>query len=138
MREASRAGRDGVLGGERALQRAEDADQEEIKKDEEEDPDAPQEDRERDLHSVGRAELKLDTTDRETVSVGEHHLGDAPAVHVGAIGALEVVERVPPKAEPDLGMFPRDPAVVERDVVLRVASDRKRFGPKDDVAAVVA
>ena len=35
-------------------------------------------------------------------------------------------------------MFPRDPAVVERDVVLRVASDRKRFGPKDDVAAVVA
>ncbi len=55
VREASRAGRDGVLGGERALQRAEDADQEEIEKDEKQDPDAPEEDSERDLHqSVAR------------------------------------------------------------------------------------
>ena len=50
MREASRAGRDGILGGERTLERAEDADQEEVEEDEKEDPDAPQEDRERDLH----------------------------------------------------------------------------------------
>jgi len=105
MREAAGSGRHRVLGGQRTLQRAEDTDQEEIEKDEEQDPHAPEQDRERDLHLVGGAELQLDTADREAVSVGQHYFGDPPAVHVRAVGALEVVERVAAKAQPDLGML---------------------------------
>src|SRR5436189_1135152 len=137
MRQARRSGRDGVFGRERTLERAEDADQEEVQKEQEQDPDAPEKDRERDLHLVGRAELKLDTADRKAISVGQHDLGDTPAVHIRAVRALKVVQRVSAQAETDLGVLPRDPAVVERDVVLRVAADRERLGPKDDVATVI-
>src|SRR4029077_3852637 len=123
VREAAGPGRHRVLGRKRSLQRAEDPNEEEIEQDEECDTDAPEQDRERDLHRLlACAELELDTADRETVSVGEHDLGDPPAIHVRAVRALEVVERVAAETQTDLGVLARHAAVVERDVVLWVAS----------------
>src|SRR5882762_10950356 len=86
---------------------------------------------------VACAELELDTADRKTVSVGKDDFGDTPAIHIRAVRALEVVERVAPEAQADLGVLPRHASVVESDVVLRVTADRQRIRTEDDVAAFV-
>src|SRR3989442_1133550 len=137
-RDSGGARRDPRLRAERALERAERADQEEVEDDQKGDAHAPEQYPERDLHLFSCAVQKLDSTDRQTVAVGEHDLGDAPAVHVGAVGALQVVEREAAEPQADLGVFARHAPIVEDNVVLRIAPDRKRVGAEADLATVLA
>ncbi len=96
-----------ALGLHRSLQDAEGAEEEDIEEEQEGDADGPQQHREGDLHRalVDRAEDELEAADRDLIAVIEDPLGDAPAVHVGAVGALQVVQRVTPEPKPDLGVL---------------------------------
>src|SRR3954471_4327417 len=94
-----------ALDAHRSRERAEGPDQEEIEEYEERDPHSPEERGEGDLHLIGRAEQDLEAPDGYLVAIVEDALGDAPAVHVRAVGALQVVERVAAQPEPHLSVL---------------------------------
>src|SRR5690349_17352742 len=78
------------------------------------------------------AEEELEPADRDAVAVVEHLLRDPAPIHVGAVGALQVVQRVAAEPESDLGVLARHASVVEHDVVLRIAADEDRVGTEGD------
>src|SRR2546429_4489947 len=85
---------------------------------------------------VAGVELKLGSADRDAVAVRQDDLSDSAAIHVRAVGALKVIERVAAEAKTDLRMLSRDATVVQNDVVLRITPDRERLVAEGERLAV--
>src|SRR5919201_1846382 len=72
----------------------------------------------------------------DLVAVHERRLADALAVHLGAVGRLEVDQRVGRAGAPDLGVAARDVGVVDAKVALARAPDHGRRAVQLVAAAV--